>query len=41
MGEDLPEGGTFLGIDELGGMLVKTAKTTEIRPLTTMLEDLS
>ncbi len=41
MGENLPEGGTFMGLDELGGMLVKTPKTTEIRPLTTMLEDLS
>ena len=41
MGEELPEGGTFMGIDELGGMLVKTAKTTEVRPLTAMLENLS
>ena len=41
MGEDLADGGTFMGLDELGGMLVKTPKTTEIRPLTTMLEDLS
>ena len=41
MGEDLADGGVFMGLDELGGMLVKTAKTTEIRPLTTMLEDLS
>ncbi len=45
MGEDLPDdssgGGTFMGLDELGGMLVKTGTTTEIRPLTAMLEDLS
>ena len=45
MGEELAAddqgGGTFIGIDELGGMLLKTANTTEIRPLTTMLEDLS
>ncbi|MHA1529872.1 MAG: biotin/lipoate--protein ligase family protein [Alphaproteobacteria bacterium] len=49
MGEDLPAnspgdssgGGTFMGLDELGGMLVKTDRSTEIRPLTTMLEDLS
>jgi biotin-(acetyl-CoA carboxylase) ligase len=45
MGEDLPGdssgGGTFMGLDELGGMLVKTARSTEIRPLTTLLEDLS
>jgi biotin-(acetyl-CoA carboxylase) ligase len=40
MGEELPEGGLFMGIDELGGMLVKTARSTELRPLTTMLEDL-
>ncbi|MCH8166757.1 MAG: hypothetical protein IIC03_02335 [Proteobacteria bacterium] len=45
MGEDLPAdrfgGGTFMGLDELGGMLVKTATATEIHPLTTLLEDLS
>ena len=41
IGEELPEGGIFLGIDETGGMLIKTAKSTEIRPLTNMLEDLS
>ena len=41
MGEELPEGGIFMGIDEMGGMLVKTARTTELRPLTAMLEDLS
>ena len=39
MGEDLPDGsGTFMGLDELGGMLVKTPKTTKLRPLTSMLE---
>jgi len=39
MGEDLPDGsGTFMGLDELGGMLVKTPRTTELRPLTSMLE---
>ena len=41
MGEPLPEGGLFMGIDEQGGMLVKAAKTTELRPLTAVLEDLS
>ena len=41
IGKELPEGGAFLGIDELGGMLIKSAKSTEIRPLTAMLEDLS
>lgn len=41
VGEELPGGGLFVGIDELGGMLVKTAATTELRPLTAMLEDLS
>ncbi|HSF94074.1 MAG TPA: biotin/lipoate--protein ligase family protein [Thermohalobaculum sp.] len=41
MGSELPEGGLFVGIDELGGMLVKTARTTELRPLTALLEDLS
>ena len=39
MGEDLVDGsGTFMGLDELGGMLVKTSKTTKLRPLTSMLE---
>ena len=39
MGEDLADGsGTFMGLDELGGMLVKTAETTELRPLSSMLE---
>jgi len=39
MGEDLPEGGVFMGIDEIGGMLIKTADGTELRPLTILLED--
>lgn len=43
IGEELPPdssgGGTFMGLDELGGMLVKTARRTELRPLTTMLEN--
>jgi biotin-(acetyl-CoA carboxylase) ligase len=42
MGGELPPdrygGGTFMGLDELGGMLVKSGNTTEIHPLTTMLE---
>jgi biotin-(acetyl-CoA carboxylase) ligase len=41
IGEDLPGGGTFVGLDELGGQLVKTSRSTELRPLTVMLEDLS
>jgi biotin-(acetyl-CoA carboxylase) ligase len=41
IGEELPGGGTFMGLDELGGMLVKSGNTTEIRPLTALLEDLS
>jgi biotin-(acetyl-CoA carboxylase) ligase len=41
IGDELPEGGRFLGIDEHGGMLFKTARTTEVRPLTAMLENLS
>ncbi len=41
MGEPLADGGLFVGLDDTGGMLVRTAKTTELRPLTTMLEDLS
>ena len=39
MGEDLPDGsGTFMGLDEHGGMLVKTGGTTQLRPLTALLE---
>ncbi len=41
LGEVLPDGGTFTGLDELGGMLVRTGRTTELRPLTSMLEDLA
>jgi biotin-(acetyl-CoA carboxylase) ligase len=41
IGEELPDGGVFMGLDELGGMLIKTPKTTELRPLTILLEDLS
>ena len=39
MGEPLPgDQGTFMGLDEKGGMLVKQGETTTIRPLTEMLE---
>ena len=39
MGEPLPDGsGTFMGLDEDGGMLVKTDQTTSIRPLTDILD---
>lgn len=45
IGEALPEDGRedglFMGLDEFGGMLMKTQRSTELRPLTTMLEDLS
>jgi len=41
IGQMLPDGRLFMGIDELGGMLIKAPKATELRPLTTMLEDLS
>ena len=41
LGETLPEGGAFVGLDDLGGMLVRSGRTTELRPLTLMLEDLS
>jgi len=41
IGEDLPDGGIFVGLDELGGQLIKTPRTTELRPLTSLLEDLS
>lgn len=39
--DEISGGGLFVGLDELGGMLVKTPRTTELRPLTSMLEDLS
>ena len=39
MGEALPDGsGTFMGLDELGGMLVKSEDGTIGRPLTDLLE---
>jgi biotin-(acetyl-CoA carboxylase) ligase len=41
VGEELPGGGLFVGLDEHGGMLVRSAHSTELRPLTSMLEDLS
>jgi biotin-(acetyl-CoA carboxylase) ligase len=39
MGEALPDGsGTFMGLDEHGGMLVKSDDRTTVRPLTEMLD---
>lgn len=38
IGQALPEGGTFLGLDEHGGMLVKCPEGTVLRPLTEVLE---
>ncbi|MEL7153847.1 MAG: biotin/lipoate--protein ligase family protein [Pseudomonadota bacterium] len=39
MGEALPDGsGTFMGLDELGGMLVKSDGGTTVRPLTDLLD---
>ena len=38
LGEELPEGGTFVGLDERGGQLVRTGTTTALRPLTGLLE---
>lgn len=39
MGEPLADGnGTFMGLDENGGMLVRDGETTRLRPLTDMLE---
>lgn len=40
LGEELPDGSLFLGLDERGGMLLRKARATELRPLTAMLEDL-
>ena len=38
MGEPLPDGsGIFTGLDERGGMLIRTPVTTRLRPLTEML----
>jgi len=39
MGEELADGDLFMGIDELGGMLTKTPHSTELRPLTAILDD--
>lgn len=39
MGKPLADStGTFMGLDELGGMLVKSGDTTHLRPLTDILE---
>lgn len=38
LGEPLPQGGVFAGLDENGGMLVETAGTALRRPLTEALE---
>ena len=38
MGKPLPDGtGTFMGLDEAGGMLVKSGEITAIRPVTEIL----
>jgi biotin-(acetyl-CoA carboxylase) ligase len=38
MGEALPDDtGVFMGLDDLGGMLVKDAEATSVRPLTDLL----
>lgn len=37
LGEELPDGGTFVGLDERGGMLVRTGEATTLRPLTGVL----
>jgi len=33
------EGGTFVGLDERGGMLLRDGTTTTVRPLTSILQD--
>lgn len=38
IGEELPGGGTYLGLDERGGQLVRTGRETVLRPLTLLLE---
>ena len=39
MGEALLDGsGDFMGLDELGGMLVKSGSETRLRPLTDLLD---
>lgn len=39
IGEALPGSGVFMGLDDLGGQLVKTPSGTELRPLTVLLEE--
>ena len=39
IGETMEDGATFMGLDELGGQLVRDAEGAGLRPLTTMLED--
>ncbi len=41
MGEEFEPGAVFLGLDEHGGMILRRGRETELRPLTSMLEDLS
>ena len=41
MGEALPEGGIFMGLDEIGGRLVKNDTGTRIEPLTLLLENVT
>ncbi len=38
IGEALPDGGVFVGLDEHGGQLVRTAAGTELRPLSRLIE---
>lgn len=38
IGEDLPDGGTVVGLDEWGGQLVRSGGETRVRPLTRLLE---
>ncbi|MEM7508341.1 MAG: DUF4444 domain-containing protein [Pseudomonadota bacterium] len=38
IGESLPGGGVFMGLDEYAGMLVKDDEGTHLRPLTEMLQ---
>jgi biotin-(acetyl-CoA carboxylase) ligase len=38
MGEPLPVGGVFMGLDEHGNQLVRLPERTELRPLTLLLE---
>ena len=41
MGEPIADGSIFVGLDERGGMLLRRGQATELRPLTSMLEDLA